>query len=655
MPQKTISLFISFFFLTFNLFSQAENWGVVSAADLKMTVYPEDTSAKAVILQDVGDINFENDEGNIIIKFNRRRRIKVFDQSAFKEGNLLIEYRTNDDTRFLDLEVLVFSPDGEKTVVKTSNIYNEKLSKYWSAKKIFIPNLQKGCIIEYRYELKTNSFIRLTPWEFQDDLPIRWSEIKAQIPQFYNYITLSNISLPLAINESITKDQKFSLAGQNYSVVYFRKALKNIPALKREAYITTLDDYRNQIQFQLKEYVYPGQSVRKFFDTWETLSKEFYDDKQFGDQFTKSSKYKLLFEAANPILIDASLSEDEKLKKLQQFVSSNIKWNNISRIWTENGINEAFKDHQGNMAEINLGLLALCKEAGFKAYPLLTSTRAHGYVIPEYPLIDQFNCVLVCVEGKDKTYKILDATNPFYGINQTDDQNYNRKAWIAREKNPEWIDIKAPEKIVTYFGNLALDGEGNLKGTVRISFNGNLASEFREKIANEKGLSYLKQEFLIKNEEMSFDSLVIENQNDFSKPLNFKFNIAIPNAAQVANDYLYCPAVLMNFVEENPFKALTRYCPINFESTWKSQYVFSFKTPEGYKVEDMPTAINLSLQNDGGKISFSAGKTVNDETQVVLRVNLKQIDFTTEEYPNLQQFFSKIVEKNEDQIVFKKM
>jgi hypothetical protein len=657
MPLKAYCSFIALLFLTFNLFSQVEKWGAnPPETDLKMTSYPEDTSAKAVILQDIGYIEFDyHPSTGISVLFKQHRRIKVFDQSAFKEGNILIPYNTSGSKDLLNLDVVIFSPSGEKTVVKTANIYTEKLNKYWSAKKIFIPNLQKGSIIEYRFELKTNSFFRLTPWSFQDDLPVRWSELNAEIPEFYSYVTLSNIQKAFEINESISKREKFNYGGESYNVLYIRKALKNMPSIKSEPYLTTVDDYKSHIQFQLKSYTYPGSPTVNLYENWEKLAKELNKHEAFGDQFLKSSKYKALLEEAKPIISNVSLSEDEKLVQLLEYVSKNVKWDNETWAFTDNGINNAFKKHQGNMADINLGLLALCKEAGFDAYPLLISTRDHGYMTPEYPIVDQFNGVLVYIEQKDKTFKILDATNPYLGVNLSNIENYNRGGWIVREKSPDWIEFNAPEKLQVFTANLQLEENGNISGQVKISLNGHAALEMREKLGNGKDLESLKSDFSGRFEEFSIDSLDFENKMDFTKPLVIKYKISLTNAAKVANDFLYCPAMIMSFFQENPFKALTRTCPINFESPLKIQYVVTLKSPKGYKTEEMPSPTNMLLPDNGGKLTFSCGPTPAGDTQIVMRMNVKQLDFSIEEYAGLQQFFSKIIEKSEDQIVFKKL
>lgn len=165
------------------LFSQerAEKWGNIPESDLKMTVYPLDSSAGVVVLQDVGKMSVKSTGG---VTLYRSRRIKVLDVSAFDQGNLMITYRdrkTADELR--DLDVQVTTPDGVKQKVKSDNVFTEKLQRGWAAKKIFIPNLQKGSVIEYRYQMRSEYMLTLYDWYFQEDIPVRWSELEVTIPE----------------------------------------------------------------------------------------------------------------------------------------------------------------------------------------------------------------------------------------------------------------------------------------------------------------------------------------------------------------------------------------------------------------------------------------------------------------------------------------
>ena len=43
----------------------------------------------------------------------------------------------------------------EKTKLKSEGEFNEKINKYWRRKKITMPNVKEGSIIEYEYTIRT--------------------------------------------------------------------------------------------------------------------------------------------------------------------------------------------------------------------------------------------------------------------------------------------------------------------------------------------------------------------------------------------------------------------------------------------------------------------------------------------------------------------
>ena len=105
---------------------------------------------------------------------------------AFQEGNLLIPYYSYDGLeKMVDLDVQLVLPNGQIQKVTSDNVFTEKISRYWSARQVFIPNLQKGCVLEYRFELRSEAIHMLHDWYFQDELSVRWSELNIYILPFF--------------------------------------------------------------------------------------------------------------------------------------------------------------------------------------------------------------------------------------------------------------------------------------------------------------------------------------------------------------------------------------------------------------------------------------------------------------------------------------
>lgn len=475
---KTILTTAAFLLCVVHSFAQSTNlkskWGVIPPEDLKMTVYDRDSTATCVVLQDIGSISVELGGRGYDAYLNQLRRIKILDESAFEEGNIVIPYYSyKDKQKVTNLEVQVIFPNGEKQKVKSDNVFTEKINKWISNKKVFIPNLQKGCIIEYKLEIKSDDIYNLFGWSFQEDQPVRYSELTLSHPTGeLAYIRLLNKTDEVKI---VKEDKTFGLKKIGYTTY----SAEYQTALKEEPYITNLDNHRNNISFQLSAYLNGEGVSESIFEDWGALAKYLNDDKQFGIQFSPRSRASSdLWDAFS---VTSDMRKDSTLviaEKALRFVSSNIVWNKEYRYWATESVDDAFKKKTGNSADLNLGLLSLLKRSKLEAYPVLLSTIKNGKMHPLYPFTDQFNSVIVLLKDGDKPY-LLDATNPYIKLGQLTTQHYNGEGWVADEKNPVWLDFGAHERMDVWLGYLNLSETGEVTGKFSIMADGVEARSWR--------------------------------------------------------------------------------------------------------------------------------------------------------------------------------
>ncbi len=630
--------------------NRAEKWGKISASDLTMTIYPQDSSAQAVILQAVGDITVTPRSGKILAIHTHSRRIKVLDVAALKEGNLSIPYYSYKGVeKMTDLDIFVYSPDGKSEKVKSDNIFTEKVNKYWSAKKVFMPNLQKGCVIEYRYMLESERIFGLYDWYFQDELPTRWSELTVMIPRDLEYVYLSRIGRPFDMKE--TENREEMPDGVRRMFYINRYGLANLPAIKEEPFITTLDDYRSSIKFQLKAYNPDNALPKQFMTSWTDVAQSLEKDADFGDRYTRTSQFKTLWEAFQPELKPGEPAKAIAEKALH-FVSHNIKWNEEYRVYSSEGLEKAFQNKTGSTADLNLALVALLRKAGLNATPVLVSTRGHGEPYPDYPFVDQFNSVIALVRH-DTTMWTLDATEPSHPLNQLRDQHYNQGGWIVDTKKTEWIDLLANEAVVNWYGRVELQESGEMKGHFSIAVKGPQAVDWRSTLYKGEEKQLMKDMF-DDYEGAQYDSVVWAARDACDQMLQVDFNCSIPDAAQNVNDFLYCKPVLDFVISKNPLKSLRREFPVDLPYPMRGTYVLFLRLPPGYSVEEMPPGARIVLPNNGGRVQFTCLQSEPGLLHITLKMNVTQTRFMPDEYGALRQFFELAAEKVGLQIVLKK-
>ena len=68
-------------------------WGDIPRAGLELASFPNDTNATAVVLGDIGRVNFADDFALI---FTRHRRIKILSKAGYNWGDYAISYYAKD-------------------------------------------------------------------------------------------------------------------------------------------------------------------------------------------------------------------------------------------------------------------------------------------------------------------------------------------------------------------------------------------------------------------------------------------------------------------------------------------------------------------------------------------------------------------------------
>ncbi|MEM6700342.1 MAG: DUF3858 domain-containing protein, partial [Bacteroidota bacterium] len=428
------------------------------------------------------------------------------------------------------------------------------------------------------------------------------------------------------------------------------------PAVKEEAYMTSYNDYRARIRFQLekvlgrtntayKEEYYVKQEM---LSSWENLAKKLEELPLFGQQYLKKRNYKDLSAFLAPMLTDAK-NQKEKAKIIYDYLANNIELNRAYGIFAEEQVDKLFEKKAASKGGINLMLLAMLKSLDIPAYPVLTSTRAHGKLLPEHAIFDQFNYLMVqaVLDGKPV---LLDVGNALRPMGYPAVQALNYKAWVMNGERSRWINLKLPST-TDVFGVSCSFEEGVLKGKVETKHSGYSAMNERQSyIANEDG-RYWEERIA---ESLQLNTFAVKNKDAIQEDFYNEFEFELEDQVIENEDLIYISPVIYSNFKENPFKAEKRYSNIDYPYQFLDQYIFELEIPEGYRIEQLPELTNLVLPNSGGSFQYmvmeSAGKIKISST-----IRLKQTQFLPTEYPAIKTMYDLIIEKHGEQIVLKKV
>jgi hypothetical protein len=150
-----------------------------------MKYYPLDSSAEAVVLTEKALISITYALDNTQEpKFHYLKRVKLFEKSAFKDnGYIKIWYTRNDiKGKLTKIKAAVIQPDGTRKELTKIDFVDKKVNEYYFTRNFAFPELTEGCIIEYEYEKAFSSISTLPRWTFQENVPVRHSELWLNIP-----------------------------------------------------------------------------------------------------------------------------------------------------------------------------------------------------------------------------------------------------------------------------------------------------------------------------------------------------------------------------------------------------------------------------------------------------------------------------------------
>ncbi|NUO03216.1 MAG: DUF3857 domain-containing protein [Saprospiraceae bacterium] len=662
-----ISLFCSF---TATGQKSPMKWGEIPPEDLSMTNYPSDTAAVALVLGNYGDLEIDFSRGDLRYNYEQHRRIKILKQSGFDKGDVSISFYKKGE-KISNLQVQVYTPDGKKYSLKSADIFEEAVNENWSRLRFSAPNLSEGAVMEYRYTLASQYAFQLPEWYFQEDIPTRWSEYRLAIPDWLRYVVLSqgvdaNVLVTTEGRQRMLvpgyETQQTGIAGsttieKGYDQVeaeikFYRYRMENVPAMRPEPFITTMDDYFARVRFQLAATAFPNRAITPVMGSWEKASKDLLEHEFFGYQFLKSRHFKRANDALQATL-PATATKDEKVNAIYNFLNNTMHWNERYSYMATSNLEDCFEQKKGNSAELNLLFLALLKANDIQCHPLLLSTRDHGRPIDLYPIMDQFNHVAVLVEHGGQMV-VADIASPHQALGFPRTESLNGRAWLVDATNPQWVDLPALSGSSIKLATLKLDENGQATGTVQYRISGYDAFPWREKIAAQKDQTSLMKGVLSKQyPDIAIEDVKTETPEDLAKPVTISFKCTLPEMAAANGDLLYLSPVINPLFTENPFKVEDRKFPVDIPYIFSDKFVLQLELPEGFVLEEAPEPIKASLPNNGGTFQYTLSQNGN-KLNLVTEVKISQQRFEPDTYPGLRHFFNLLLEKQQNPVVLKR-
>jgi len=630
----------------------SHEYGNISKEELQLKRYEKDSTAEAVILYDMGKSYFTETSDGFDMTFERKTRIKILTKAGVDKAEILISYYKENENqeKILELKGNTYNLENgavKITALNTDNKFNEKISEHWYNRKIAMPDVRIGSVIEFSYKILSPYIFNLRNWAFQHTIPVIYSEYTTSMVPFFDYV--SNLQGAVKYDEFTNYSDKglpHSAFGLEYHESIYTYVMKNLPAFKDESFITSPDDYMIKLKFQLATVRQSTGIAKQIMSTWPKLADEMLDEEKFGD-YLKESKNK-----SNKIIESMNLNGLSKLQKatsIDQYVKTGFSWNEQNDKYTSSKLKDFLVKKTGNCADINLFLAGMLNAAGIEAYPVLLSTRNNGKVKTTYPFLYYFNYVIVYAK-LDSTIVLLDATEPLCKFNEIPSRCLNDYGFIVQhKKEDEWVQFKSNylSSIKREFELTPVPSEDSITANCKLITTGYEAVNYRKKFTT--GYDKLRKKLLSENSE-SNDSIHSKNLKDIGNPFEMNYMNKI-QLETIENKILITP-FCNTVITENPLKMPVRNYPVDMIYKRGNMFQSVIDIPAGYKILSKPEDVNIN--NQIVKINYFTDMSNKNKLLVIGTYELKKDVYPVSEYGVLKDCFDKIVDKFNEKIVFVK-
>lgn len=610
---------------TYGLYAQELEYtfGEIDIEDLRMKTYSADSTASAVKLLSYGHAYYN--EGTHQIKLVIHERVKVLSKEGLSFGDLALAFPNIIRVGKLRASVYNLNESGEmvETRVNRRKVFKERTEDKKRSIKITFPDVKVGSVIEYSFVVNTRLATTFYPWYFQDFIPVRHSEFFVEFPTFASYkVKVVNDRFMDYISPPNGETQRY--------------IAKNLPAVRPEPFVGNLNDYRCAVSFEVSNTSqFRTVGDEEFIADWSGVNRDLLFNISFGRRLSETKEMAKLLPPLE------GLSDREKIRLIRQTVMEQMTWDKTEGLAVLLPIEEVWEAKIRPAQEINMLLIAMLREAGFDADPVVISTRDKGNPDPGNAFINQFNYVIAHVSLKDEEGILLDAAYEQYPTGLLPTRLINKIGLLVDYEAPRWIDLNlnGEREVSIYSSEINFDEDLNMGGVLTIIEGGITAIQERKILrskSEDEVLTYYQERF----PGLSVESVKLENLEDSPEKLKARLSFTKEAEETYGPDVFLNPLIFRKIIE-NPFKASQRLTPVDYEVPQALRWVYTIKLPESVKIKALPEPMALLLPDDEGLFIYNIAAEKN-QIKVLIKYSLQKTFFTVNEYPKLRNFFQEV-------------
>src|SRR6056297_179186 len=603
-----------------------------------------DHNAPYEYLSREASIEFDETDRGIVVYIHYLNRIKVYSDDPIDQAEAALVgipfYASENIERVTNLEGITWKGNGQFYSLNTENTRNAELNSRYSLIEFEMPEVEEGSVLEYKYTLERRYIDELPDFYLSDRVPVREATLFMKNADFLRYDVIEqNVDFELSYQEFEvdTSSIPFVFTYERPDPVNVEVwSAEGIPAIDATSFISSIDDVRAKLKFQISEFGLPRQPLD---NSWELIAAQLRRN---------SNPYDSIDENRDLISMELDqFSEVQSLIEMQDsilhYLNSTMQFNGTNTVYAEGNLDQVIDGRPADQAEINTLLLGLLREAGIEAYPLFISGREFGRINRSFPSLFQFNQLLVYSEIDDVEY-VMDASFAHSLPNLISVNSFNNQGFLLRENDFHWIEIN-PRKSVFNL-RVGIEGDlnqnGSLTGTIRAETTGYPSREIIRSLAGaESEGDIIKKIFLdiYPEAKLSDTEIVVDELNPDIISIRAAFEI--PNYAVSFTEGLEYKPVIVGYLYQNPFESANRRVPITLDEPEQLFVNYSINLPDGSEAENLQGRQITELP--GAELREEYGISDN-QLNYSFGVNIKRKQFSSDDYSQLRRIYERWVE-----------
>ena len=605
--------------------------------------YASDSSVHAYViakhvsthLSDASDVRWQ-------LFSDHRRIVRILNRDGTDHATVRLSFyspkgeRAGENIRDLKAMTLTKTGSGiEKTEVKAEDVFRSRINANYEEVTFSFAGVQDGSVLDLSYSLRSDYIRRLDRFYFQESIPVQSALLEFSNPAHFNYSASFTGFVPL-YKEVDRKRSRSDMNNVEYTSYLALWAI-DVPLIRTEPYVSTIDNYRSNASVELNQYSAPGGAVEKYTTTWEEVADKLRNNLGYKEAMQESKFYQEW--AGNYTGADDLMEKyDWAFAQVTSKVSPNRFVSTVSNVKPKKTIEEG----EGNSAEVNILLVGLCRALGLQAAPVLLSERSYGSIVEELPGTQNLRHMICAVE-KGNRYVYADATKLYSAPSVLPNSDLNGNGFLVANDEAKFIDLHvAAIGMTQLIATLEVSPEHEVSGEVTFMLAGNSALEYLKVVNGERVFD--RENFKpLSGYDVEVKQVENTGRMRFRVTAEVKRKSKLPSVEGVA---AFSPCIDGAWLK-NPFADENRKYPVEFPYGIIQSREVTVTLPENMTFESVPEP--LVVKTSDGKCKYQYSTTpVENGLSISQSLHVRQLVHTPNQYAGLRDMFEMLSKKEQE-------